>query len=81
MNVDLQNIRTKIRLLYNTNPDVHINISVNRSKTCTQKIKATITGIYPNLFTAESGDCGIKKHYNFQYVDILTGGIEIDELN
>lgn len=80
MNADLVNIREKIRSLYETNPEVNINMSVNRSKSNVQKINALITGVYPNLFTAEAEQSGLKKHYNFQYADVLTGGIKVEEL-
>ena len=81
LNADLVNIRKKIRLLYETNPEVSIYMSVNRSKTNMQKINALIIGVYPNLFTAESEQSGLKKHYNFQYADVLTGGIKVEELD
>ena len=41
---------------------------------------ATIIGVYPNIFTVEENEAGIKKRYNFSYVDILTGTVGIAEL-
>ena len=60
---------------------IHINRFVNRSKTNIEKMTVRITGTYPNLFMAESETNIGKKQYNFQYVDILTGSIEIEEMN
>ena len=80
MNTKLQIIKSKVKALYDINPNIHVSLSVNYSRAHLKKIKAVITGIYPNIFTAEVNVSGVKEHYNFQYVDILTGALEIAEM-
>ena len=80
MSQNLELIKSKIKSLYLNNSLIHINLSTKRSKTHLQKISATIIGVYPNIFTVEENEAGIKKRYNFSYVDILTGTVGIAEL-
>ena len=80
MSHNLQLIKSKIGLLYANNPNVHISYCLNNSKTHNQNITANITGVYPNIFTAQDALVN-KKIYNFQYVDILIGRVKIKELD
>ncbi len=70
-------LKETIKRIYQTNPHVHVTITISRPKRTIKKQEATITGIYDNIFLIES--CG--KRYTFQYADIVTNTIVIDELD
>ena len=44
-------------------------------------IPAVITAVYSNIFTAKLNEGGVVKKYTFQYVDLLTHNVVINELN
>lgn len=73
----MDTLKERIKRIYQTNPRVHITIMISRPKKTTEKQEATITGVYDNIFRIES--CG--KCYTFQYADIITNTIVIDELD
>lgn len=74
-------IKNKIKILYETNPNIHINISMTHPKICLRNDPVKITGIYKNVFRIEENSSGSPKCHTLQYTDILTKQIEIVELN
>ena len=71
-------IKTKMKNLYETNPDVHVNVSIATPKTTVFNEPAVIKAVYPQLFRIED------KHgemHTMKYTDLLTKNIEIQELN
>lgn len=76
----LDDIKAKVKKLYETNPDIHINIVVSYPKMCLVNEPAKITGIYKNLFKLEEYSKGSPHVHTFQYTDIYTKRIEIVEL-
>ena len=77
---DIEVVRAKIKFLFRKQIDIHISFSATRSKLNTKHYTAIVTGVYPNLFTAQvHGDDGITTK-TFQYIDVLTGWVEIEEL-
>lgn len=81
--MSLADIREKIRYLYETNPNVHVNIHVrsprNPRKTYTD-IPVVIKGVFPNVFQVEDTSSGKPRLYLHQYNEIATKEIEILEL-
>ncbi|HIZ56697.1 MAG TPA: hypothetical protein H9671_10995 [Firmicutes bacterium] len=73
-------IKTKIKTLYETNPQIHVNISISHPKLNLQNDPATITGVYRNVFRIEEYSSGSPKYHTLQYTDIFTKQIEIVEL-
>ena len=73
-------IKTKIKTLYETNPQIHVNISISHPKLNLQNDPATITGVYQNVFRIEEYSSGSPKYHTLQYTDIFTKQIEIVEL-
>lgn len=74
-------IKSQVKYLFKTNPEVHIDISNKSERKHLTNVSAVITAIYPNIFTARLKENGIERKYTFQYVDLLTHNIEIRELN
>ena len=80
----LKDIREKILHLYQTHPDIHINIRLRYPRTPRQaltNIPVVIKGVFPNVFQIEDNSSGKPRIYLHQYNDIATKEIEILELN
>lgn len=73
-------IKYKIKKLYNTNPNIHVNVSITRPKVVLKNEPATIKNIYPHIFQIEEHSSGTPRCHTLQYSDILTKQIEIVEL-
>ncbi len=77
----LDNIRAKIKRLYETNPNIHMNVSMVNPRVTLKDEPVVIKGVYPHIFQIEEHSGGTPKSYIIQYADVLTGHIEISELN
>ena len=77
---DIRLAKAKIKYLCDNHPHIHILFSLTRSKINMKMYEGVITGVYPNLFTVEVNSDGCKKQHTFQYIDVLTGCVHIDEL-
>lgn len=75
----LERIKCDVRTLSQSAPHVHMTLSISRSKTKTERVAGTITGVYPRIFTVEEE--GQNKTHSIQYTDLLTGLVQLDELN
>ncbi len=73
-------IREKIKHLYNTNPQVHLNVNIKRPRVILENSEATITGVYPHIFIIEECTSGTPKQHTLQYTDVLIKNIVILEL-
>lgn len=76
----LDDIKKNIKNLYETNPDIHINVITSYPKMSLLNEPARITGVYKNLFRLEEYSRGFRQIHTFQYSDILIKRIEIIEL-
>ena len=76
MNIEL--IKAKIKLLYEKNPIIHVNVSLNHPKIQLRGVAVQIEEIYPHVFRILEIDSG--KRFTLQYTDILIGRIEVLEL-
>lgn len=76
----LPRIKNAIAKLYQSNPHIHVNISMTHPKLLLKNDPAVIKGIYPYVFRIEEYSTGVAKCHTLQYVDVLTGKIEISEL-
>lgn len=77
----LETIREQIKHLYETNPEIHMNVTLDNPRTVLKNTPATITGVYPYIFRIEESTSGKKKMHTLQYSDILIKKIVILELN
>lgn len=78
---EIQSIKSKIRNLYETQPNIHMSVAFARPKAVIENIDATIFGVYKNIFRVEVTKDGEHHKYTLQYTDVLTGRVEIAELN
>ena len=76
----LDMIKNRIQKLYKTNPQIHINVSMNSPKISLHNEPVIIKGVYPHIFQIEEKSTGIPKYHTLHYADILTRHIEIAEL-
>lgn len=76
----LDSLREKIRGLYETNPNIHVNITIQHPKLCLKNDPAVIKEIYPRVFRLEEYSSGIPKCHTVQYAEVLTKQIQIVEL-
>ena len=77
---NIESIRSKIKVLYETNPHVHLSIFVKHPKLQLNDVSVTITGIYNNLFRVELDESSPPKGYTLQYTDVYIKTIRIAEL-
>lgn len=76
----LESIKQQVKELYKTAPQVHMTLTIARSKIKTESISGTITGVYPRIFTVEETNSMPVKVHSVQYTDLLTGMTKLDEL-
>ena len=77
---DIEEIKAKIKELYESGIEIHVNVHSKKPKIDVNDANAHITGIYRNLFTIETQDNGLKKQYTVQYTDLFIGKVKILEL-
>ena len=51
----INEIRLRIQELYHDNPDIHIDVSMNRPRIHIVNQQATIKGVYKNVFQIKTG--------------------------
>ncbi len=76
----LELIREKVKRLRDSDPHIHVNVSITRPKVKIDNEPAEILGVYPNVFRLRDMSSKDGKSYTIKYSDILTGQIEIVEL-
>ncbi len=77
---NIDQIKSKIKQLYETDPHIHVEIKISRPKGVTDPIFAMITNVYPNFFCIEESSCGCVKKHTVRYAEILTGQVHVLEL-
>ena len=76
----LDAIKARIRDLYQTNPAIHINVSITKPKIQLRNEPVIIKGVYPHIFQIEEQSSGLPKMHTLQYADVLMHRIDILEL-
>ena len=69
-------IKNRVRELYLSNPDIHIDVSIKRPKIKIVNQEAKIIGVYKILFQIEAEG----KRYTVLYSDILIKNVRIAEM-
>ena len=73
---DINEIKLRIQQLYQDNPNIHIDVSMNRPRINIVNQEATIKGIYKNVFLIETQG----QRQTLLYSDILIKRVRIAEL-
>jgi len=73
----LEIVKNKIKNLYETNPNIRINVTLSHPKIIFRNDPVTIKAVYPHIFIIEEYTSGKAKTHTLQYTDILTKQIEI----
>lgn len=73
-------IRQRILERYQSDPKIHLNVSLKSPKLELKNVEAEITGVYRYIFQIEEETSGEKKRHTLQYADVLLHSIEILEL-
>ncbi len=77
----LEAIKDNIRLLYETDPDIHVNVLVKSPRRMNlENLPVTIKGVYPHMFQIEERSGRIPRQFTHLYSDVITKDIEILEL-
>ncbi len=76
----LEKIKQQVKTLYETAPEIHMDVALSRPRLTLQNAAATITGVYPHIFQITESSSGAPKSHTLQYTDILIGSIKIVEL-
>ena len=76
----LEQIREKVQYLFETAPQIHMNVSITHPKVELQNAPAVIIGVYRNVFRIEETSTGIVRTHTLQYADMVTDRIKILEM-
>lgn len=76
----IESIRKGVRHLFETNPHIHMNVTMRHPKVSVQNGPAVIKGVYPNFFQIEETESGYSRSHTVQYNDVFIGRVEILEL-
>lgn len=76
----IDSIKREILNLYETNPNIHVNVTMSKQKINLRNKAAVIKGVYRNVFQIEDRSSTAQNCYTLQYTDVLTRNIEIIEL-
>ena len=77
----VEHIKSEIKQLYETEPNIHINVKMTHPKVIVEGTPAKIVGVYKNIFQIEENDSGRPTRHTFQYGDVLIGQVVIEELD
>lgn len=77
----LQEIKARIQQRFQTDPNIHVNISLQRPRLQLQNVEAKITGVYAHIFQIEEASSGQCRRHTLQYADVLLHSIDILELH
>lgn len=80
MDRTIETIRNDIRNRFETDPAIHMNVTMRHPKIAVQNQPAVIKGVYPNVFQVEESSQGYPHCHCVQYNDVLMGRVEILEL-
>lgn len=81
MTDSLAGIKSQVTRLYKKNPLIHMDIYFKGERKHIMDAEGELTAVYPNIFTVNITEDGIKRKHSFQYADLLTHSVEIKELN
>lgn len=74
----LSSIRMKVKALYESDPNIHVNVFMSRPTVSLSNESVMITEVYPHLFRVKESRTG--KEYSIQYSELLTNQVQISEL-
>ena len=77
----VEHIKSEIKQLYETDPNIHINVKMTHPEVIVEGTPAKIVGVYKNIFQIEENDSGRPTRHTFQYGDVLIGQVVIEELD
>ncbi len=76
----VETIRNDIKNRFETDPVIHMNVTMRHPKIAVTNGPAVIKGVYPNIFQVEEYSQGYTRRHSIQYNDVLMGRVEILEL-
>ncbi len=76
----VEQIKTKLRELYLTAPNIHMDVNLTRPRLQLSDAEAKIIGVFRNIFQIEEHSMGVARRHDLQYTEILIGRIVIKEL-
>ncbi len=77
----IEHIKGQIQKLYQTNPHIHMDITLKKPKLTLISTEATLTGVFPNIFQIEECTTGRKRLHTLRYTDVMIGSVVIKELS
>ncbi len=75
-----ESIRAQIQKLYQTDPIIHMDVSLTNPRLSYTNAEVKITGVYPHIFQIEEYTSGAPKRHSLQYADVLIRHVVIAEL-
>lgn len=75
----LDSAKQLVQRLYETSPDIRVNVKVSHPRIDLENVPVTITGVYPHVFRITEREKPSPKSYTVQYTDLLIRQVEIIE--
>ncbi len=76
-----EKVKKEIKRLFDTAPNVHMDVTLTSPKLVLRNAEATIKRVYPHIFQIEETSSGTPKCHTLQYTDVMVGNIVILEMN
>ncbi len=76
----MERIKAGVKKLYQTNPNIHMDVHLSNPKLVLENAEAKIIGVYPHIFQIEEYTHEQPKTHMLQYSDILIRRIVILEM-
>ncbi len=74
------NLKSKMQKLFENAPHVHLTAILPRYPLKLVDVEAEIVGVYAHIFGVEVTQNGSEKRFFFQYGEIMTHNVIIEEL-
>ncbi len=73
-------IKEKIQKQYEKDPNIHLTAILPRFPLKLVDVEAKIVGVYAHIFSVEVVNNGMERRYFFQYGEIITHNVIVEEL-
>jgi len=77
----IEEIKEGIRHLFESDPRVHVSITMLHPKVSVKEASVVILDVYPHIFRIRETEGASPKSYSVQYTEVLTGQVVIRELD
>ena len=74
-------VREYLRKWFESNPVLHIDVSLKQPRLQLSNVEVVITGVYAHVFRIEERAPGVNRSHTMQYTDVLLHALDILDPN